>query len=212
MHRLELRKPGFYPPKGKKYSYQGPTGDCCSGNFCGVELSLTCDSAGGKEDAYSVNLKARRAESTGIFPLPSSASTQWKPILIGSDAQPHYWRFDLQTVTVFWISSSLRKEPWTRLLNFYNKLIPVLDWEASYVQRVDNSMNILKFIGLYILNNWILWDMNYVSGKLLQNNNDKEKPHVTMYQVKKSNTYCICFQICCLFMSTNTGFAFTVVV
>lgn len=69
MHTLELRKTGFYPPKGKKYSNQGPTGDWCLGSFYDVELSLTYDSAWEKGNAYGVNFKTVRAKNAGLFPL-----------------------------------------------------------------------------------------------------------------------------------------------
>lgn len=74
MHIRELRKTGFYPPKGKKNSNQGPTGNWCSGSFCYVELSLTYDSAWEKGNAYSARAKKCRTLS---FILPSTPSTQW---------------------------------------------------------------------------------------------------------------------------------------
>lgn len=64
------------------------------------------------------------------------------------------WKFWF-TVAVTWISSSLRKEPWTGLLDVHSKPIPVLNWETIYVQKRKNSVNIVTSISWYILNEWI---------------------------------------------------------
>lgn len=73
-------------------------------------------------------------------------------------------------------------------------------------------MNVLKSIGLYILNEWIGWYVNYISIELLQKNKTKTTKQIPLYQVKKLNIYCICFYSCCLLISADTGFSFTVVI